>query len=83
MDAAINIEAKESEMVAEAASISNGSKLSISGCIQEQLGAKSWSDWPGHSRLGPVPENVRANMLQAEAAAREALQRAIEAKRGK
>ncbi len=40
-------------------------------------GAKTVSDWPGHSQLGPVPPNVRASMLQADADARAAIQRAI------
>jgi hypothetical protein len=41
-------------------------------------GARSWVEWKGHSRLGPVPAAVREQMLEAEAAARAALERAIQ-----
>jgi RHS repeat-associated protein len=46
-------------------------------------GAKSWSEWPGHSQLGPVPADVRAGMLEAESEARQALQQAINERLGK
>jgi hypothetical protein len=59
-----------------------GNFMGLGKSTNTSLGAKSWNDWPGHSRLGPVPENVRTNMLQAEVEAREALQRAIQAKKG-
>ena len=41
-------------------------------------GARSWSDWPGHSELGPVPPLIRDEMLGHEADAMLALRRAIE-----
>lgn len=40
-------------------------------------GAKSWSEWQGHSQLGPIPDSIRTQMLQQEATARAALQNAI------
>lgn len=41
-------------------------------------GAKNWTDWQGHSKLGEVPSDVRSNMLELESSARIALQKAIE-----
>ncbi|MBC8160590.1 MAG: hypothetical protein H7Z42_05150 [Roseiflexaceae bacterium] len=41
---------------------------------------KSWSEWPGHSELGPVSPEVRARMLQLERDARAALERAVAAR---
>ena len=41
-------------------------------------GAKNWTDWQGHSKLGEVPSDVRSNMLELESSARTALQKAIE-----
>jgi RHS repeat-associated protein len=46
-------------------------------------GARNWESWRGHSRLGPVPPQVRSQMLEAEAAARAALERAISDRRGR
>lgn len=40
-------------------------------------GAQSWAEWPGHSKLGPVPQDVRTQMLAREERARAALQEAI------
>lgn len=45
-------------------------------------GASNWSDWRGHSKLGPIPTEVRADMLRRESAAREALRRAIDDRLG-
>jgi hypothetical protein len=41
------------------------------------MGAKSWSEWDDHSRLGPVPSDFRADMIQREAALRRILQSKI------
>lgn len=41
-------------------------------------GAKNWSDWQGHSKLGEIPSDVRSRMLELDATAREALMKAIE-----
>ncbi|WP_426165686.1 LysM peptidoglycan-binding domain-containing protein [Pseudoduganella sp. R-34] len=38
---------------------------------------KTWGEWPGHSRLGPVPDDVRSAMLAREAAASTAIDDAI------
>jgi RHS repeat-associated protein len=46
-------------------------------------GAHTWESWAGHSRLGPVPPEVRAQMLETEAAARAALERAIQERQGR
>ena len=35
---------------------------------------KNWTEWPGHKELGPVPDDVRSAMQQAENTARQALQ---------
>jgi hypothetical protein len=40
-------------------------------------GANSWSEWKGHSKLGPVPAHVQKVMMQREAAGRLAVQQAI------
>ncbi|MCP1124629.1 LXG domain-containing protein [Bacillus sp. 3103sda1] len=40
-------------------------------------GAKDWSTWPGHPKYGEVPENIRLEMLEREAVAREALKKSI------
>lgn len=40
-------------------------------------GAKNWTDWIGHSKLGEVPADVRKRMLELEALAKEALSKAI------
>lgn len=39
---------------------------------------KTWAEWVGHSKLGPVPPEVRARMLELEQKAREALRKAID-----
>ena len=39
--------------------------------------AKSWADWPGHPDYGPIPPQVRKDMLQKEAEARIKLQQQI------
>jgi len=44
-------------------------------------GAKSWSEWKGHSKLGPVPSKVRQSMLLRQKAAEKALRAEIK-KRG-
>lgn len=41
-------------------------------------GAKNWTDWQGHSKLGEIPSDVRTRMLELDATAREALMKAIE-----
>ena len=41
-------------------------------------GAKSWAEWKGHSRLGKIPDETRAEMIKRETAATEALQKAID-----
>jgi len=41
-------------------------------------GAKNWTDWVGHSKLGEVPSDLRSNMLELEGSARTALQKPIE-----
>ncbi|MBB6716533.1 hypothetical protein [Clostridium gasigenes] len=41
-------------------------------------GAKNWTDWAGHSKLGEVPSDVRSKMLDLDSSAREALMKAIE-----
>lgn len=38
---------------------------------------KTWTDWQGHKELGPVPPDVRREMVRREGDARRALQRAI------
>ena len=43
-------------------------------------GAKSWSEWKGHSKLGKIPDSVREEMLKLEELAREKLIKAIEEK---
>ena len=40
-------------------------------------GAKSISEWNGHSKLGPIPEDVRKQLLQKDAIARKAIADAI------
>ena len=40
-------------------------------------GAKSWTEWRGHSVLGEVPDSVRKEMLEKERKAKLALQKAI------
>lgn len=39
---------------------------------------KTWAEWVGHSKLGPVPPEVRAWMLELEGRARGALRTAID-----
>ncbi|MGG0293633.1 T7SS effector LXG polymorphic toxin [Bacillus pacificus] len=39
--------------------------------------AKDWSTWPGHPKYGEVPENIRLEMLEREAMARESLKKSI------
>lgn len=46
-------------------------------------GAKTWSEWQGHSKLGPIPDNIREEMLIAERIAREAILEAIRKGLGK
>ncbi|BFH13659.1 hypothetical protein WDD9_004597 [Paenibacillus melissococcoides] len=41
-------------------------------------GAKTWSEWQGHSKLGPVPDEIREKMLNAEKKAKEAIVEALE-----
>ena len=41
-------------------------------------GAKNWSEWQGHSKLGEIPIDVRSRMLELESTARDALKKAIE-----
>jgi hypothetical protein len=41
-------------------------------------GAHSWTSWPGHRVLGPVPTAVRTDMLAREDAARTALRALID-----
>ncbi|HWW61352.1 MAG TPA: hypothetical protein VN181_08295, partial [Thermoanaerobaculia bacterium] len=42
----------------------------------------TWEEWPGHSKLGPVPANVRAEMVRRAAEVKESLQQAINVRRG-
>lgn len=41
-------------------------------------GAKTWADWAGHSRLGSVPPEIRAKMIELEQKARIKLREAID-----
>jgi hypothetical protein len=38
---------------------------------------KTWTEWQGHKELGPIPPEVRREMIRREGEARRALQRAI------
>ncbi|CAH8246727.1 hypothetical protein WJ0W_003960 [Paenibacillus melissococcoides] len=60
--------------------------LVTSGILEEnsrdleatRKGAKTWSEWQGHSKLGPVPDEIREKMLNAEKKAKEAIVEALE-----
>lgn len=51
--------------------------VGLSKSSNSSKGAKSWSAWEGHSRHGPIPPDVRKEMLKREERARQALQDAI------
>ena len=46
-------------------------------------GARTYAEWKGHSKLGPIPEDVRAWLAQVEQRAAKALEKAISDRTGR
>lgn len=43
----------------------------------DSKGSKSWAEWPGHPKLGPVPPKLRSKMVQREKVLERDLQKQI------
>ena len=56
--------------------------MGLSKASNASKGAKTYAEWMGHSKLGPIPDDVRAWLLQVEQDAAAALQKAISSRRG-
>lgn len=52
--------------------------LGVSREVNASRGTRSWEDWRGHSRFGPVPESVREGMILRERRVRLRIQQSID-----